>query len=101
MIELTEPLQTAVEQSQNQPVRVVNPRTNEEFVLLRADLYETVKSLLADGLLPQTEEDARAANELPRLTPPNAKLRELAAKYPPPSEYFEGDEPMPFDPIED
>ena len=81
MIELTEPLQTAVEKRQDEPIRLVNPRTNEEYVLLRAEDYEMMK--------------------LGRLTPPNVKLRELAAKYPPPPEYFDGDEEIPFEPVKE
>jgi hypothetical protein len=59
MIELTEPLQSAVEGTRNsEPVRVVNPRTREEYVLLRAEVYEKVKNLFADG--PLSEEERRA-----------------------------------------
>ena len=36
-----------------------------------------------------------------KLTPSNEELLKLAAKYPPPPEYFEGEEEMPFDPIEE
>jgi hypothetical protein len=47
------------------------------------------------------DEDEMAKRELLRTTPSNEKLRELARRNPPPPEYFEGDEEMPFDPIED
>ena len=40
MIELTEPQVQAVEQPAAKPVRVVNPRTQETFVLLRLEEYE-------------------------------------------------------------
>ena len=54
--------------------------------------------------LPQdgsANEDELARRELARITPSNEKLLELAKKYPPPLEYFEGEEDMPFDPIEE
>ena len=47
------------------------------------------------------EGDALAREEIKRLSLSNEKLRKLAAKYPPPPEYFEGEEEMPFDPIEE
>jgi hypothetical protein len=47
------------------------------------------------------DDDAKLKEELIRLTPSNEKLRELAAKCPPPPEYFDGDEDMPFDPIKE
>jgi hypothetical protein len=48
-----------------------------------------------------TDEDELAKAKLERITPSNEKLRELAKKYPPPPEYFDGDEEMPFDPIQE
>ena len=58
MIELTEPLRAAVEEHRGEPVRVVNPRTNEQYVLLRAEIYEKMKSLFADGPLSDAERSA-------------------------------------------
>lgn len=43
MIELTEQQVTALDNPQGTPPRLVNPRTNETFVLLRADEYERLK----------------------------------------------------------
>jgi hypothetical protein len=43
MIELTEQQVTALYAADGDPPRVVNPRTNETFVLLRADEYERLK----------------------------------------------------------
>lgn len=43
MIELTEQQVAELERPQVAPPRVVNPRTNETFVLLRADEYERLK----------------------------------------------------------
>ncbi len=43
MIELTEQLLQAMENPEAMPLRLVNPRTKETFVLLRADEYERLK----------------------------------------------------------
>ena len=41
-------------------------------------------------------EDVEAAKALKQLTPPNARLLELADKNPPPAEWFEGDVERPW-----
>jgi len=46
MIELTELFQRALDQAAGEPLRVVDPRTNETYVLLRSEVFETVKDLL-------------------------------------------------------
>jgi hypothetical protein len=33
-----------------QPVRLADPQTNHEFVLIRADIYDKVRTVLDDGL---------------------------------------------------
>ncbi len=43
MIELTEQQMQAVENSESAPPQLVNPRTKETFVLLRADEYKRLK----------------------------------------------------------
>jgi alpha-D-ribose 1-methylphosphonate 5-phosphate C-P lyase len=43
MIELTEQQVTALGTPQGDPPRVINPRTKETFVLLRAEEYERLK----------------------------------------------------------
>ncbi len=53
----------------------------------------------AEALL--DEKESRAQEELKRISLSNEELRELAAKYPPPAEYFEGDEEIPFIPVEE
>jgi hypothetical protein len=52
MIELTEQQQQSLEAGQEKPPRVFNPRTQETFVLVRADVYEQLKGFLKeeDGL---------------------------------------------------
>ena len=44
MIELTEEQQTALGQAQ--PAKLLDPRTNETYVLVRADLYERMRALI-------------------------------------------------------
>ena len=45
---LSEEQLSAVAAQPGEPVRLVNPKTNEVFVLLRADEYERVRPLLDD-----------------------------------------------------
>jgi hypothetical protein len=45
--------------------------------------------------------DELARQELARISLSNAELLELAKKNPPPPEYFDGEEEMPFIPIEE
>lgn len=62
-IELTEPLQQALDASHDEPLRVVDPRTQESYVLVPAVLYERLKSLLYDDSLPAQEERDRQLAE--------------------------------------
>jgi hypothetical protein len=45
MIELTEQQQQAL--NQESPPRVLNPRTQERFVLIPEDVYESVRKIVA------------------------------------------------------
>jgi hypothetical protein len=47
-IELTAQQLQALEERQQYPARVVNPRTNETFVLIHAEMYERVRSFLEE-----------------------------------------------------
>ena len=47
-IELTPHQQQALEERQEFPPLVVNPRTKETFVLIHAEMYERVRSLLEE-----------------------------------------------------
>jgi PHD/YefM family antitoxin component YafN of YafNO toxin-antitoxin module len=59
MIELTEQQVQALEHADDSPPRVVNPRTQEAFVLLRVDEYERLKDdEYDDG--PWTREELQA-----------------------------------------
>jgi hypothetical protein len=59
MIELTEQQLRALETSDATPPRVVNPRTQETFVLLRVDEYERLKEEKYDDS-PWTREELQA-----------------------------------------
>ncbi len=43
-VELSESLQQALDANPNQPLRIVDPRTQQVYVLIRADLYEQAQS---------------------------------------------------------
>jgi hypothetical protein len=58
MIELTEEQQQTLAREPNEAPRVVNPRTNEHYVLVSETLYEKFREILAAGGL--TEEERRA-----------------------------------------
>jgi alpha-D-ribose 1-methylphosphonate 5-phosphate C-P lyase len=59
MIELTEQQMQALESPDATPLRVVNPRTKETFVLLRADDYTRLKENEYDDS-PWTREELQA-----------------------------------------
>ena len=48
MIELTNEQHQALEQHGAEPVRAIDPATNAEYVLLRAELYDRLKALLSE-----------------------------------------------------
>ncbi|MBI3412231.1 MAG: hypothetical protein HY040_28200 [Planctomycetes bacterium] len=60
MIELTAPLQKALDESKD-PVEVLDPRTRTRYVLLKAEFYERVKDLFSDGPLSPEEKQAIVA----------------------------------------
>ncbi len=47
-IELTAEQQRALAEAQEFPPRVVNPQTNETYMLLHLEMYERVRTLLED-----------------------------------------------------
>ena len=59
MIELTEQQAQALENAQSTPPEVVNPRTKETFILLRADEYKRLKEAEYDDS-PWTREELEA-----------------------------------------
>ena len=59
MIELTEHQIQSLERDEAVPPRIVNPRTNETFVLLRLDAFENLKTDEYDDS-PWTREELQA-----------------------------------------
>jgi PHD/YefM family antitoxin component YafN of YafNO toxin-antitoxin module len=59
MIELTEQQAEALKSVETTPLRLVNPRTKETYVLLRADEYERLKEDEYDDS-PWTREELQA-----------------------------------------
>jgi hypothetical protein len=47
-LQLTEEERRLVRQGNGEPVRLTDPETKQEYVLLRAELYDRLKSLLVD-----------------------------------------------------
>lgn len=47
MIELTDEQQQAID-TQDCPIRIVDPKSQREYVVLRADLYDRIRELLED-----------------------------------------------------
>ena len=48
IMQLTESFQQASDAQQDQPLRLVDPRTNITYVLLRAEDYENIREILED-----------------------------------------------------
>lgn len=48
MIELTEQQQQALLSRQDEPLQLIDPRTNQTYVLLPKEVFERVKNLLED-----------------------------------------------------
>lgn len=58
MIRLTEQQCQELSGENVTPPRALNPQTNAEFVLVRADLYEKIRALFEDVPITQDEETA-------------------------------------------
>jgi hypothetical protein len=54
-VPLTEPLQKALDERPGEPLWVVDPRTQTDYVLLRADIYERVQALVEQADLTPEE----------------------------------------------
>jgi hypothetical protein len=46
MMELNEQLQQALDDNAGKPLRLVAPRTNQSYVLVRSEVYDRVKAIL-------------------------------------------------------
>ena len=49
MIQLTQQPHEAVQQNPGEPVRAIDPTTNAEYVLLRADIYDRLRMIFSDN----------------------------------------------------
>jgi len=59
MLTIPKELQEAMRTSQGRPLRLTDPETQEEYVLLQADLYDQLHGLLSNGPL-LTPDERRA-----------------------------------------
>lgn len=57
MIELT-PEQAQAQERQKEPLHVLNPRTEEVFVLVRRDVYELTRKIVGGGPGKAWDDDA-------------------------------------------
>jgi hypothetical protein len=48
MLELTADQHQAILENHSQPVRAIDPATQAEYVLLRAEVYDRIKNLISD-----------------------------------------------------
>lgn len=64
MTVLTDELRLRLEAAGNEPLRLIDPMSHREYVVIRADLYDRLKGLLYDDS-PWTDEelDALAAEQ--------------------------------------
>lgn len=58
MIELTEQQIADMDRTSEQPLQLVNPRTNERFVLFRTEEYDRLKEAYDDS--PRTRDELQA-----------------------------------------
>jgi len=58
MTTLTPELRKALEAAGDQPVVVVDPETNQQYVLLRAECYERLHHFFEQGSLSRPEQEA-------------------------------------------
>lgn len=59
MITMPKELQEAIRTSQGQPVRLADPDTHEEYIMLRADVYDQMQTRLYDDT-PLTSKEKQA-----------------------------------------
>jgi len=48
MIQLTQQQHDAVEESPGQPIRAIDPATNAQYVLVRADVFDRLRMIFSD-----------------------------------------------------
>ncbi len=71
MTQLTPEQSSAIRAAEETPLRIIDPATNTEYVLLRADVYERVRNLFddptTDAFMDQIESAAAAGWDDPAL----------------------------------
>jgi hypothetical protein len=58
-MELTEQQQQALDSQNEDPPRIIDPRTQECYVLVRAEVFDRLKAMLYDDGPPSDEEKSR------------------------------------------
>jgi hypothetical protein len=79
MIELPEPLQKALEKNPGEPLRVVDPRTKQTYVILRSEVYDQLMDIFHDDL--EGIDVGRLISEVMREDDENDPLLESYQKY--------------------
>jgi hypothetical protein len=66
VIELTDQLQQALDNIQGEPVRLLDPRTRQTYVLVRTEVYERLRTIISqdDGLKQRLNDCLKAALEI-------------------------------------
>jgi hypothetical protein len=55
-LELSEPQQKALDATSNEPLRLLDPRTQECYVLVKAEVFDRLGQLLFEDALPSEDE---------------------------------------------
>jgi hypothetical protein len=66
-LELTEQQQHALDQHPERPARIIDPRTNAAYVLVRADEYENIRELLEEEQRQKAIHSVALRNALGRM----------------------------------
>lgn len=56
MISIPKELRQAVKASENRPVRLTDPETHVEYILLKAEMYDRISGLLSEDASPTADE---------------------------------------------
>jgi hypothetical protein len=62
-MQLTEEQSQKVREANGEPIVITDPQTRQEYVLLRADVYQRLNRLVYDDGLPTDEEKRRQLTE--------------------------------------
>jgi len=70
MMRLTEEQQREVDETEARPPQIVDPRTNEAYVLIPADDYDTVREILEEERLQEAIHRIALENAAKRMQEP-------------------------------